>query len=865
MTMLSLGFSSVRRSWRQLTLIVLLCLSGTAIASDAAVLSAANHTTDLSIKYLNEIFGLVPGALVGSGGGSLLSGLFDVFNKGVMAVAAIWLLYSVAQVLLLSAVSEHPQKSIKNWALWFRMVIGFALLVPTPGSGYCMAQELMMRVVVAGIDLADNTWNTTLNYLEQGHSFFTPPNLQPSGLDSVTKIQDITSQLGNLIGRVNSKANPHSYLYRLYNSEVCMDVSNVLEEQNLKPSQRHIHSMQFVPPVMKDGVTELSTGLINFPGYGDPAGQGNGCGVISLPAQMSERGSMSGNKAMTQTLAQQAFDAMQSSALALQPLANMVANGITNQTDSTSSLDYPLGASSLFQSFYDYYSGLKAVSNEVASAQAGDSSNTKELADFFSNADSEGWFNAGSFYWELVRWSNAQSVGVHGDPNNWPPMASTAVPNAKVQQDLDVADTILNNGIWLGAQQDILQLTAGNSKGNFSSSNQNPVLIPWMFGVISGPLDTLIGKMNTYINSDNIDAYNPLLVSYHIGKYCLGAAGWIWTLTLTIMTPLAFAAGICDSMQPAGLVFKTLSGWAMPLIIAISTMLFAAGAMLVFYVPLYPCLVFLFGVVGWLLYVVEAMVASPLVAFGMTHPEGHDFLGSAQQSLMLALGVFLKPTLMIIGYIISIILVYVVSGFLNMVLGQVFISTFNQSYNATLQGPAAIFYAFAGGGGAPMNYGGFTSNPISDTFCIPIIMVLYGMIMVEVANQCFSAIHQVPDMVLRWIGGPQGNSGGQIMQSMQAVKGAVQSAGKQAGDFAGQVNTSANKSLSGLMQQLHDNNGDNDAGATKQADKGENGGNADIMSGRGNDGGVDGASSASGGSIDGASSASGGAAPIIAG
>lgn len=53
------------------------------------------------------------------------------------------------------------------------------------------------------------------------------------------------------------------------------------------------------------------------------------------------------------------------------------------------------------------------------------------------------------------------------------------------------------------------------------------------------------------------------------------------------------------------------------------------------------------------------MVAAPLICFGLKHSEGHDFLGEAKQILMILLGAFLRPVLMVIGLIAGMILSYV--------------------------------------------------------------------------------------------------------------------------------------------------------------------------------------------------------------
>ena len=62
-----------------------------------------------------------------------------------------------------------------------------------------------------------------------------------------------------------------------------------------------------------------------------------------------------------------------------------------------------------------------------------------------------------------------------------------------------------------------------------------------------------------------------------------------------------------------------------------------------------PYLLYIFGAIGWMIGVAESLVAAPLVAMGLTHPEGHDLLGKAEQSLMLMLGIFIQTATMLIG------------------------------------------------------------------------------------------------------------------------------------------------------------------------------------------------------------------------
>ena len=194
----------------------------------------------------------------------------------------------------------------------------------------------------------------------------------------------------------------------------------------------------------------------------------------------------------------------------------------------------------------------------------------------------------------------------------------------------------------------------------------------------------------------------------------------------------------------------------LPLGSAVALIFFLLGVVLGVYLPFIPFLLFLFGLINWLISVIEAMVAAPLVAMGVTHPEGHDLLGKAEQSIMLLLGVFIRPAAMVIGFIIAITLVYLMMQFLN----YGFVYTANPLLASAAVDSAASFNMIA----------------------IVGILLVYAYVAIEVINQCFGMIFQVPDKILRWIGGPQEQSN--VSQMMQSVKGGVQSGAQGGGSAA---------------------------------------------------------------------------------
>ena len=109
--------------------------------------------------------------------------------------------------------------------------------------------------------------------------------------------------------------------------------------------------------------------------------------------------------------------------------------------------------------------------------------------------------------------------------------------------------------------------------------------------------------------------------------------------------------------------------------------------------------------------VVESMVAAPLVAMGVTHPEGHDLLGKSEQAIMLLLGVFIRPSTMIIGLILSITLTYIMVGFFN----YGFVYTLNPILEAMDDDPTSFQLVTVAGS-----------------------MIVYAYVIIEVINQCFS-------------------------------------------------------------------------------------------------------------------------------
>lgn len=306
-----------------------------------------------------------------------------------------------------------------------------------------------------------------------------------------------------------------------------------------------------------------------------------------------------------------------------------------------------------------------------------------------------------------------------------------------------------------------------------------------VMGAVEGGLDKVAAAFFALEQQTDKGFYDPLFFMYTLGQACLNAAGHIWADGPTAIGLSAAAAGICTSISPGATIINQMMSWMQPMYIMSGLGLFVAGFMLTFYAPLYPFLLFTFGAIGWIISVMESMVA-----LGMTHPEGHDFLGKAEQALMLLLGVFIRPVLMVIGFLGGLILSYVSFSIANYGFSQVLAAVFHNasSVNFTpsknISVMNAVWGVVTGDGSGNTSQGSFFSgHDVTDMLILPLLLVFYGFIVIELVNQSFSMIHVLPDMVLRWIGGPVQQDRSE--QTVQKIGSQVGGAAKQVGEIGG--------------------------------------------------------------------------------
>ncbi len=373
-----------------------------------------------------------------------------------------------------------------------------------------------------------------------------------------------------------------------------------------------------------------------------------------------------------------------------------------------------------------------------------------------------GWANAGAYYHDLAKQKAEETKGaaIVSNYSNYMNYPSSGVLNGAINQ-LPIPKPDMGN-------QAMLCGTSGFVSAGSMLVGNIP-LGTWMLATC-GALAGLGSHLHHMYNSSGMTG-DPILNIMSIGQTLVNAIE---------ASSIAFivASGLLTLTTGAawGLGFNPVYGIAMegasflPMLISLTLPLLAVGYTLMFYVPMVPFMIFATGVLGWLMICIESMIAAPITMVGLVSPDGqHEVFGRAEPAIMLIFNTFLRPTLMIFGFLSAMLLSHIVFEIVN--------AGFYQ---------ALSFISF--------------SNISTGIFAGIVVLVLYNTFVIGLINQVFKLIHMVPDKVMTWVGHNHSsmiNSDEVLQGAKGGVSEAVGSAGKMLGNSA---QTSGEDSSSNINQ-----------------------------------------------------------------
>jgi defect in organelle trafficking protein DotA len=740
---------------------------------------------DLSVSYLATIFGVVDGVLHGTGS-QILGTMLGSFNAAVLVMASVILTYA----LFISILNTSHQGEFlgQKWSsIWvpLRMVSGVGLLLPK-ATGYSFIQILVMWVVVQGVGAADQVWKVALDYMNRNGTVVEPVQ----GLGPQNGSADNTF----LVSKAGSILKSEVCMYTLYNGLIRQYAPKGIEVPNFANS---LTVTGKGPNGANTGkiidYTKDKGGFISFPGKldGTFAKYEGACGSVNWDFigkadndQVANPAKLTANDSASIGVRQMTLDL---SALA-QSIAAKLAPSSPNDKVSPINLkknDPIFVVNGLVYTSADYFAIVKPALRALRTDA------NSHLKDFIKDAKKVGWVLAGSYYYQMAKLNESLRK-----INDLSIIKDQITPDFKPNYDSNIFQNI-NDPIILAnlknnvpALKGVIDDYVRSETSNAGDNGSNSQLFPSTGGDTSGTSGLLSQFLGSTFQSvqefqkklqDGLNSgADPIVTLSSIGDDLVWLVETVWLSFFVIMTALvaigSAAGSIASFFVPAGPIIGFLGGLFgfiglfMPIFTFWLMINLSLGATLAYYVPLIPFILFTFGVVTWLAIVLEAVIAAPLVALGITHPEGHDFLGKAEQAVMLLTSVFLRPMLMVFGFIFGIILSYIS------------ISLLNQGLSIALRFMGAL-------------NGDFLALVSQTT-----LMIVYTGVILALVNRSFSMIYEVPNKVMRWIGHHPENTPEEGM--LHQIRGQVDSSMRELGHAGSQMSQSEYQSKAAAMRTV---------------------------------------------------------------
>lgn len=683
--------------------------------------------TDISVLVLNQIFG---GLL--QGGQNAFGDSIKTFNSIILSLGGILAAYTIlAGTLGTAHDGEMLGKKFSSVWIPIRYSLGTALVLPVIPGGYCVMQQIVMWLVLQGVGLADIVWTS---YVGAPIGDLTA-RMNSSNKQNVLKFAEHVALAAGCTYAGASVYNPGNSV-----------ISTALQPLNAAPNftmavkdgKYYYGNQSTVANVIMNGKKDC--GEITLPGsidsdtatyygtvatnLGSPAPSGGKLGAI--------------NTAFVTPSTEDIYKAHTTSAIKVINDLNKVAQ---NAVASETAIPY----SAVVKAAEQYIKTVETAGLTYASGS------NDSIAKLKQQSAEQGWFLAGAWYTRLTMLNYHIQQSINKSPG--------AESSTSLGSKFSFLDTV--NPVIEKVQSEILEKNGQTSAITKSEKDDGDS----KEGEKSK--SSLVNKLiNSFTGIDIRHLQNsekpPVIILQEAGDSLID----MWENT---MLALLGASGLALlTMGAATPIFITIIGF----IAAPAAALVGIGFTLGYMLPNLPFLMWIGVILGWLIMVIEAILAAPLWAIMHLHPNGDDLTGKGANGYMLVLGLTLRPVLTVFGLIAALVVTDLMGEFVN----KIFFSVF-QIGNATgIKGFLVIFFSFT----------------------------IYTMSQFSLFKKTFSLMHVIPDQLLRWIGGG-GEQLGQYAGSIADGAGRAQGAIAAASSFAGEKAVSSLGNSINLGKQIKDN------------------------------------------------------------
>lgn len=338
-----------------------------------------------------------------------------------------------------------------------------------------------------------------------------------------------------------------------------------------------------------------------------------------------------------------------------------------------------------------------------------------KLNEFKENSKQYGWIIAGSSYWS-ISWINQEAreamySGITYSPHEYTVSELYALTHGL--HDYEASKERVANYIK----------TAYASRRGISAATATPSVtdegraFEELCNWLRATLNQLVAGNILPIAIEKLSTQDPIMAVSTVGDYLIGTA---WGLASALgVVDVAHSMG--KALPFVGKAIPNLDKYISFALFTVFLPLLLYGLALAYYLPAIPFIRWISALVGWIILIMEALVAAPLWLCAHALPEGEGAAGQhGKRGYFLLLGILIRPPLMVAGFFAAVILMNVVGRLLG-----------------------AGFETFIAGTSQTKIIG------ITGTFSM---LVILGIVVIMTANKFFSLIHYLPEHVTNWIG-----------------------------------------------------------------------------------------------------------------
>ncbi|WP_020405277.1 DotA/TraY family protein [Hahella ganghwensis] len=702
------------------TLKIILILLPLLLSSSGAFASITDaDPADKSLEYLRYIFGSTVDVITGGTGpanpDSVLGAMSQILNTGMLVFTGLIIGYVFLTGVLNSAHEGNPLGRMYS-TMWvpLRMVVALALVLPFSG-GYSTMQIGVMWLAGHGIGLANSTWNAALDHIT-GTGTLYPPQITVDYENTAMRILESRVCMHG-INTADRHINVEEKPVEIVDDDQVVSVrSSGTTEAPLVPVQHRVmQRYDSVYGLAGAGIAYGAAWLSGFPN-GIPRSYGsNPCGSITLEFAEIDEG----------TAIDTPVRSFQNKVIAAhaqldEDLDSLAREIVLSTVDETAPAPDQTAYNLAVNNFKtEYQKAISDALSEIASARVSKwAGGNPDAAGMTVGARDAGWISVGAWYWDLQR--------VNAETQKMVSVKAELVGPTEAALEHDDYQTFMD-GLAAYSQNMLVTDPATGTPVNAMERST--------YADDNATLGFVMGRVESVINFA-LSEPDPVAGLANVGHVIIGTfetaltAAFVSDLAACVADDTSEAVGglIGGAARPVTSTLCRMTNKALWSLVGAGLLLIPIALMLAFYLPATPMILWIMGVAGWFVMLIEAVIAAPIWAVSHAMPEGSGFIGErAKAGYMVALSVFLRPALAIFGFFASMLLVIVMLK----VVMLIFLPAMS----------------------------GMIGDSISGVVTAVAMLGIFTVLIIQIAHRAFGLIHEVPDKVLRYIGGGSENLG----------------------------------------------------------------------------------------------------------